>query len=185
MDIYGRGGMSDRWGGGSQLMIRALHSCCTISTDCPDHELSNMTGQQGEPRRHPEPWQNASVRFIFLSASIYVMLFWINTFHALDLSALMHFKRSTRSAERAYLHCLCLSSLRSGGNEALFAFWQNSQPYIRRLVSQPDTERICTYQKNDQFIRYDCRFLSHVCLSAFCLAAERSTAFLIWSAWQR
>ncbi len=37
-----------------------MHSCCTIGTDCPEHKLPNLTGQQGEPRRHPEPWHNGS-----------------------------------------------------------------------------------------------------------------------------
>ncbi len=46
--------MSDRWG---KISSWSVHSRRTIGTDCPDHELPNMTGQQGEPRRHPEPWQ--------------------------------------------------------------------------------------------------------------------------------
>ncbi len=56
-DIYGSGGMSDRWG---RVSSWSVPSRGTISTDCPDHELPNMTGQhrqQEEPRRHPEPWQ--------------------------------------------------------------------------------------------------------------------------------
>ncbi len=35
----------------------SMHTCCMIGTDCPDHELPNMTGQQGEPRRYPKQWQ--------------------------------------------------------------------------------------------------------------------------------
>ncbi len=46
--------MSDIWG---RVSSWSVHSCCTIGTDCPDRKLLNMTGQQGEPRRHPEPWQ--------------------------------------------------------------------------------------------------------------------------------